>query len=242
VPNARKRGRPKGSKNKKPRAKRGRRESTASTALSDAARARLPGARGPPPGSKSARWSPELKGYALGLYDLRKGELTATVNELVRKRPQDYGRGRAICSNGKPAAALSTELLRQWVAKRDAAPPESSWFQLSVGGKRAGAGRHRLLPQDIMARMAAAKTPLPTADNLAAVIAEVTTNADAAASLLASDAEESAEESDEEVDEDEEEGEDEEEEEGATGGGAGGSAAAATAPADVAGGAPGNPA
>jgi len=53
----------------------------------------------------------------------------------------------------------------------------------------------------------------------------------------------SDEESDEEVDEDEdeEEGEDEEEEEGATGSGGAGVCGAA-APADVAGGAPGNPA
>jgi hypothetical protein len=156
VPNTRKRGRPKGSKNKMPRAKRGRGESTASTALSDAARARLPGARGPPPGARSARWSPELKGYALAMCDKRNGELTATVKELVRLRPQDYGRGRAICTNGKPAAALSTELLRKWVAKRDAAPQSASWFPLSVGGKRAGAGRHRLLPPDIMARIISA--------------------------------------------------------------------------------------
>ena len=78
------------------------------------------------------------------------------MNEVLRTRPGDFGHGRATLPNGKPAAALSVELLRQWVKKRDAAPAAGPWFALSFGGKRAGAGRHRLLPVAVMARIIAA--------------------------------------------------------------------------------------
>ena len=135
VPNVRKRGRPPKSQNKHKRAKLKPRESTASTLLSEAARFRQPGARGPQPGATGARWSHELKGYALALYDLR-GSLTATVNEVLRKRPGDFGHGRATLPNGKPAAALSVELLRQWVKKRAAAPAAGPWFALSSLAKQ----------------------------------------------------------------------------------------------------------
>ena len=61
------------------------------------------------------------------------------------------------------------------------------------------------------ARMAAANTPLPTADNAAEVIAEVTANVDFAAAAAAFSSDEEADE------EDEGEGEEGEEEEGAEG-------------------------
>jgi hypothetical protein len=62
----------------------------------------------------------ELKAYALALYDLRKS-LTATVTELLRTRPGDYGKGRVLLPNGRPAAALSVQILAQWVEKRSKA-------------------------------------------------------------------------------------------------------------------------
>ena len=171
VPNVRKRGRPKGSKNKMPRAKRPPRESTASTLLS-ASRGRLPGSRGPQPGAGCARWSVELKAYALALYDLRKS-LTDTVTELLRTRPGDYGRGRVLLRNGKPAAALSVQILAQWVEKRSKAANAGSshWFDTAFGGKRAGAGRHRLIPAAVLERIRSAwKAVLATKKTLFTIV------------------------------------------------------------------------
>jgi hypothetical protein len=70
-----------------------------------------------------------------------------------------FGAGRATLPNGKPAAALSPQLLGQWVAKRAkalAGDAPSQWFDTAVGGKRAGAGRHRLIPADVLQRIVAA--------------------------------------------------------------------------------------
>ena len=160
MPNTRGRGRPKGSKNKKPRKKRPRRESTASTAPTASSRGRLPGARGPRPGAGgSAKWSPELKGYALAVYDRLGSQLQRAVDELLRTQPENYGAARATLPNGKLAAALSPQLLGQWVEKRNkarAAGSSSQWFDTFVGGKRAGAGRHRLVPAAVMQRITAA--------------------------------------------------------------------------------------
>jgi hypothetical protein len=40
--------------------------------------------------------------------------------------------------------------LTTWVAARDNAKSNSAWFETRFGGKRAGAGRHRLLPASVM--------------------------------------------------------------------------------------------
>jgi hypothetical protein len=159
-PNTRGRGRPKGSKNKIRRErKKPRRESTAS-APTAASSGRLPGSHGPRPGSGGgAKWSEELKGYALCTYDRFNGQLTRTVTELLRTKPEWFGAGCATLPNGKPAAALSPQLLGQWVDKRARAQcggTSSLWFDTSVGGKRAGAGRHRLVPADVLQRIISA--------------------------------------------------------------------------------------
>ena len=159
-PNTRGRGRPRGSRDKKPRAKRARRESTASAPAPSVASGRLPGSHGPRPGSGGgAKWSDEHKGYALCVYDRSGGQLTRTVDELLRTKPEWFGAGRALRRNGQPAAALSTQLLSKWVDKRARAlrgGTSSHWFDTSVGGKRAGAGRHRLIPADVLQRIVAA--------------------------------------------------------------------------------------
>ena len=162
-PNTRPRGRPINSKDKKPRKKRGRCESAAShsTAPTASSRGRLPGARGPRPGSGgNAKWSSELKGYAIAVYD-RVGSYQSAVVELLRTQPENYGVGRAMLRSGKPAAALSPQLLGLWVEKRNkarAAGSSSVWFDTFVGGRRAGAGRHRLVPAAVMQRIVAAWT------------------------------------------------------------------------------------
>ena len=65
------------------------------------------------------------------------------------------------------------------------------------------------------ARMAAAGTPLPVAENLQAVISEVTANVDAAAAAAANAAEDSSDDTEDEADEEEDEDEEEPEAAGA---------------------------
>jgi hypothetical protein len=83
----------------------------------------------------------ELKAYALALYDLRKS-LTDTVTELLRTRPGDYGRGRVLLQNGKPAAALSVQILAQWVEKRSKAANAGSSHWFDGRGTRQGARKY----------------------------------------------------------------------------------------------------
>jgi hypothetical protein len=119
VPNVLKRGRPKGSKNKKPRAKRPPRESTASMLLS-ASRGRLPGSRGPQPGAGCARWSVELKAYALALYDLRKS-LAATVTGFSTTDACRFTRATVVTTS--PRAHLPPPQAEQQQRQRQSAGP-----------------------------------------------------------------------------------------------------------------------
>ena len=98
----------------------------------------------------SARWSAEAKGYALAVYDRCAQNVAAAVRMCLREKPTVFGSDRGYRSNGRKAAALSEQLLTTWVAARDNAKSNSAWFETRFGGKRAGAGRHRLLPASVM--------------------------------------------------------------------------------------------